>query len=120
MFSIHPPLIPKLQLTPARSSFEVLPWHDQRVQNSQLEAGTFQEVTPRGPLPPPTLATFLPVSSILEVAPWYPDLANRQTWHRARVNDAVSVKLGKLGLGQARLLPRLPQRLTTVHVRVVS
>lgn len=49
-----------------------------------------------------------------------PCLANCQTCHPAQVNDMVSVKLGKLGLGQARLFPRLPQRLTTVHVRVVS
>lgn len=70
-------------------------------------------------LNPPKWPGFL-ASSLLEVALRHPGLASCQTCPSARVNDTVSVTLGKRGLGQARLLPRLPQRLTTVHVRVVS
>lgn len=119
-FSIHPPpiLLPKFLLNPLISPYPGLTNYS-RIQ--PLEACTFEEATP--PLEPPQtpeLATVLLVSGILEGAPWHPGLASCQTCHPAQVNGMVSVRLGKLWLGQARLLPGLPQRLTTVHVRVVS
>lgn len=113
--------MPKFLPNPPRSSFEVLPWFDRLVQNlptGGLHVGGDQTTT-SATSNSQTGAAFL-VSSALHVAPGHPGLASCQTCHSARVSDMVSVTLGKLGLGQARLLPRLPQRLTTVHVRVVS